>query len=137
MQNIQADLGFDHLFTVEQLGLNGGLALFFMDNFQVNVLFSNNRMIDFEVVVDGVKVFMTFVYGDLVLERREKVWERLTRFSTTRTGPWVMIGNFNEITDHNEKEGGRQRCDSSFYPFKQMLSDCGMLEFPFTGNMLS
>lgn len=27
--------------------------------------------------------------------------------------------------------------DSSFLPFRQMLSDCGMLEFPFTGNMLS
>lgn len=65
------------------------------------------------------------------------VWERLTRFSTTRNGPWFMIGDFNEITDHNEKEGGRQRTDSSFLPFKQMLSDCGMLEFPYTGDMLS
>ncbi|KAF8084700.1 hypothetical protein N665_0706s0003 [Sinapis alba] len=48
-----------------------------------------------------------------------------------------MIGDFNEITDHNEKEGGRKRFDSSFLPFRQMLSDCGMLEFPHTGNMLS
>ena len=48
-----------------------------------------------------------------------------------------MIGDFNEILGHNEKEGGRQRSDSSFLPFKQMLKDCGMLEFPFTGNMLS
>ncbi|XP_048613347.1 uncharacterized protein LOC125587196 [Brassica napus] len=38
---------------------------------------------------------------------------------------------------HNEKEGGRQRPDSLFLPFKQMLTDCGMLEFPFTGDMLS
>ncbi|XP_048613313.1 uncharacterized protein LOC125587176 [Brassica napus] len=80
---------------------------------------------------------MTFVYGDPVLERREQVWERLTRFSTTRNGPWFMIGDFNEITDHSEKEGGRKRSDSSFLPFKQMLSHCGMLEFPFTGNKLS
>ncbi|XP_048613065.1 uncharacterized protein LOC125587022 [Brassica napus] len=80
---------------------------------------------------------MTFVYGDPVLERRDQVWERLTRFSTTRTGPWFMIGDFNEITGHNEKEGGRQRSNSSFLPFKQMLADCGMLEFPFTGDMLS
>ncbi|XP_048608917.1 uncharacterized protein LOC106394319 [Brassica napus] len=80
---------------------------------------------------------MTFVYGDPVLERRDEVWERLTRFSTTKNGPWFMIGDFNEITCHNEKTGGRQRPDSSFLPFKQMLNDCGMLEFPFTGDMLS
>lgn len=48
-----------------------------------------------------------------------------------------MIGDFNENTGHNEKEGGRQRPDSSFVPCKQMLSDGGMLEFPFTENMLS
>ncbi|XP_033134325.1 uncharacterized protein LOC117127773 [Brassica rapa] len=137
LQNMQTDLRFDHLFTVESLGLSGGLALFFMDEFQVNVLFSNNCMIDIEAIINGIKVYMTFVYGDPVLERRDQVWERLTRFSTTRNGPWFMIGDFNEITCHNEKTGGRQRPDSSFLPFKQMLNDCGMLEFPFTGDMLS
>jgi len=137
LQNFQANLGFDQLFTVEPLGLSGGLALLFMDDFQVNVLFSNNRMIDIEAVIEGIKVFMTFVYGDPVLERGDQVWERLTRFSTTRNGPWFMIGNFNEITNHSENEGGIRSSDSSFLPFKHMLSDCGMLEFPFTGNKLS
>ena len=33
LQNIQAGLGFDHLFTIEPLGFSGGLALFFMDEF--------------------------------------------------------------------------------------------------------
>nr|VDD24878.1 unnamed protein product [Brassica oleracea] len=93
LQNIQADLRFDHLFTVEPLSLSGGLALLFTDEFQVNVLFSNNRMIEIEAVIDGIKVFMTFVYGDPVLERREHVWERLTRFSTTRNGTWFMIAD--------------------------------------------
>ena len=44
-----------------------------------------------------------------------------------------MISDFNKITGHNEKTGGRQRPDSSFLSCRQMLSDCGMLEFPFTG----
>ena len=137
MQNIQADLGFDHLFTVEPLGLSGGVALLFMDEIQVNVLFSNNRMIDIEAVKDRIKVFMTFVYGYPVLERRDQIWKHLTRFSTTRNGPLFMIGGFNEITDHSEKEGDKRRFDSFFLPFKHMLSDFGVLEFPFTGNMLS
>ena len=34
---------------------------------------------------------MTFVYGHPVLERREQVSERLTRFSTTKNGHWFII----------------------------------------------
>lgn len=80
---------------------------------------------------------MTFVYWNHVLEQRDQVWECLTHFSTIKTGPRFMIGDFNEITRHQEKEGDRQRPDSSFLPLKQMLSDCGMLEFQFNGDMLS
>src|SRR5690606_40245647 len=82
LQDIQADLGFERLFTVEPIGQSGGLALFFMDFLQVKILFSNNRMIDVSAVIDGIKVYMTFVYGDPVLEHRDLVWERLTRFAT-------------------------------------------------------
>src|SRR5690606_31983621 len=80
---------------------------------------------------------MTVVYIDSVLERRAEGWVRLSRLSTARTGPWFMISDLNEITTHNEKEGGMKRSDSSFLSFNQMLTDCGMMDFPFTGNMLS
>lgn len=48
-----------------------------------------------------------------------------------------MIGDFNEIIGHHEKQGGISRPDASFLPFKQMIQDCGMLEFPCSGNTLS
>lgn len=81
LQNIQVDLTYDQLFTVEPLSQSGGLALFFMDDFQVNVMFSNNRMTDFEAVIDGTKVFMTFVYGPCFGTKRLSLgtsygWER-------------------------------------------------------------
>ena len=39
LQNIQADLGFDHVFTVEPLGLSGSLALFLWMNFKLMFYF--------------------------------------------------------------------------------------------------
>lgn len=80
---------------------------------------------------------MTFVYGDPVVERRKLVCERLMHFSIIKDGLWFMIGDFNEITDHSEKEGEGTRPNSSFLPFKQMISNCGMLEFSCSGNILS
>lgn len=55
------------------------------------------------------------------------------RFATFRDGSWFMIGDFNEITWHNEKERGSRRSDSLFLLLKHVLTNCGMVEFPFTG----
>ena len=137
LQDFKFEFGYDNLFTVEPLGLRGGLALFYMNDFEVKVEFSNERMIDIEAKIEGHKVFITFVYGDPVVEYREAVWERLMRISLQRSGPCLMVGDFNEITSNSEKKGGRKRPESSFLPFKNMISACGMIDFPFLGNFFS
>lgn len=48
-----------------------------------------------------------------------------------------MIGDLNEITWHNEKKEGMRRFNSLLLPFKQMLSDCGILEFSCYGYIMS
>lgn len=61
LQNLQVELGYDFLFTVEPIGLSGGLALFALSEFNVQVLSSNNRVIDVSATIDGNKVFISFV----------------------------------------------------------------------------
>ncbi|CAA7022567.1 unnamed protein product [Microthlaspi erraticum] len=94
-------------------------------------------MIDIEASIEGKKVFMSFVYGDPVFEHRGKVWDRLSQLSITRQGSWFMCGNFNEMVSNNEKRGGRKQAESSFLPFRNMLDDCGMIDFPYKGNFQS
>ena len=137
MQDFQFDFGYDKLFTVEPSGTSGGLALFYMNDSAVKIVYSNDRMIDVEAQIEGHKVYITFVYGDPVVTYRENVWERLTRMSIARSGAWMMIGDFNEITSNTEKKGGRKRPETSFIPFKTMLANCGMIDFPFKGNAMS
>ena len=57
--------------------------------------------------------------------------------SSTRTGAWLMSGDFNEITGNHEKKGGIKRPETSFIAFKAMLADCGMIDFPYKGNPMS
>lgn len=66
--------------TVDLHGTSGGLTLFYNFDFQVNVLFTSNRVIDVEAAVMGKKIFLTFVYGDLIPKQRDLVWERLTMY---------------------------------------------------------
>ncbi|KAG7581014.1 Reverse transcriptase zinc-binding domain [Arabidopsis suecica] len=134
---MQVSLGFDSLKTVEPLGNSGGLALMYSKDYPVKVVFVSDRLIDIETIIDGNRVYITFVYGDPVVQYRELVWERLTRIGITRSDPWFMIGDFNEITGNHEKRGGKRRSESSFLPFRCMIENCGMIEVPSLGNLFS
>ncbi|KAF8104419.1 hypothetical protein N665_0172s0050 [Sinapis alba] len=114
LQDIHADLGFNKLFTAEPLGKRS-----------VDVVFSNNQMIDVKAVINGINVYTPFVYGVPVLEKKRS------------NCPCFLIGDFNEIRGHHDKEKAKRRSDTSFLSFNQMILDCGMLEFPCTGNQLS
>ena len=118
------------------MGRNGGLALFYNNDSQVQVLYSSNRMIDVEAVTHGKTVYRTFVYGDPVPKLREQVWERLTRYGLARSEPWFIIGDLNENTENHENDGGSLRSADSFIPFNNMIRNIGLLEFPARGNKM-
>ena len=46
-------------------------SIVFMDEFQVDVLFLNNRMIDVKAVINGINIDMTLIYGDRVFRKKE------------------------------------------------------------------
>ncbi|KAF8055343.1 hypothetical protein N665_1297s0002 [Sinapis alba] len=138
LQDVQVSFGYDHVCTVDPVGRSGGLALFYMDDPSVSILYADAHMIDIETRFEGHEIFMTFVYGDPVVRHRDLVWERLSRMSINRSKAWFMTGDFNEITGNHEKRGGgRRRLESSFLPFRIMLENCGMIDFPYKGNSFS
>ncbi|XP_010484898.1 PREDICTED: uncharacterized protein LOC104763186 [Camelina sativa] len=65
------------------------------------------------------------------------VWERLLRIGILRSTPWLVVGDFNELTGNHEKRGGKLRHAASFRSFNGMIQDCGLLEFPYLGDYLS
>jgi len=91
-------LGFDRLQTVEPIGNSGGLALMYLKDYPVKFVFVSDRLIDIETIIDGNRIFITFVYGDPVVHYRELVWERLTRIGLTRSDPVVDLRR--EVVGH-------------------------------------
>jgi len=137
MEKFVGHFGYKNLKTVDPIGCNGGLALYYNNDFNVSIIFQNNRLIDIEAIYKGKTINLIFVYGDPVQKNREQVWERLTRIGVSRYTPWFLIGDFIELKENNEKRGGKLRHASSFIPFKLMIEDCGLLEFPHLGDWLS
>lgn len=137
MKGLQQSLGYDHLVTVEPVGLSGGLAVFWKDSYSVSVLSSDKRIIDMKVGLGSVGFFLTCVYGDPVKAKRQEVWERLIDIGLVRDEAWILAGDFNELMSNEEKSGGAIRSDASFWDFRNMAENCKIKELRYTGNCLS
>ena len=111
LQDVQVSLGFDCLKNVEPIGNSSGLAPLYSRDYLVKFIHVCNSLIDIETIIDENRVFITFVYGDLIVQYCELVWERLTRIGIVRSESWFTIGDFNEIIGNHEKRGEKGDLD--------------------------
>ncbi|KAL1195595.1 hypothetical protein V5N11_035079 [Cardamine amara subsp. amara] len=135
--NMLRSLGYDKCQLVDPEGLSGGLTLFWKSSYEVEVLQADKRIIDVKVKLGSIGFFISFVYGEPVIHLRQEVWDRLTNIGSTRKYAWLVIGDLNERIDNSEKLGGPPRDEADFYPFRNMIRDCGLLEVPSSGNRFS
>lgn len=94
MEKFVGHFGYKNLKTVDPIGCSGGLALFYNNDFNVSINFASNRLIDLDAVYKAKIIHLSFVYGDPVPNKRDQVWERLTRIGVSRNAPWFFIGDF-------------------------------------------
>jgi len=132
--DLQEWLGYDRIFTVNPIGLSGGLALLWKQGVDIQIKYADKNLIDFQIQFGSFDFFVSCVYGDPAFSSRPNVWEKIKRIGIQRKEPWCMLGDFNAILHNGEKIGGPRKGDSSFLPFKEMLEVCDMLELPSTGN---
>lgn len=137
LENVCGHLGYHDLWTVEPEGIGGGLALLWKEEVQVKILSSSSRWIDTHIVWKDKTFFLTGVYGDPISSERSKVWEQLIRIREGRNDPWILLGDFNEILCNEEKRGGVIRSESSFFPFRNLMTACGLMEVSYQGNPFS
>lgn len=66
-------LGYKNVFTMEPVGLSGGLALFWKSCYKFNILHSDKNVIDVRVEYGFSEFFVSFVYGHHVQSMRPLV----------------------------------------------------------------
>jgi hypothetical protein len=76
-----------------------GLALFWDENIQVDLLSIDERYIDVSVRENSTSEpwRATFIYGEPRVEDRHRMWEILQRLKTHSNDLWIVIGDFNEV----------------------------------------
>lgn len=93
---------------VPSSGRSGGLCAMWKEEAKISLHSYSSNHIDLEVGGVG-EVFhwkMTFFYGFPVEAERHKSWELLRHLKDTSSLPWCCLGDFNEILQAVEQEGG-------------------------------
>jgi hypothetical protein len=101
-------LGFDEFSATEVQGYAGGIACAWKsDDIYVDVCEKNFQYMHLKVRYpnDGWW-FFTPVYASPNENARHALWEELKRLSVSMNEPWLVAGDFNDISNIEEKKGG-------------------------------
>ncbi|KAL6521117.1 hypothetical protein OROGR_017686 [Orobanche gracilis] len=127
-------IGFEGLFFVDGGGSGGGLALFWKDKNVARLIGFSTNFIDIEVLLPGQLPWrLTCFYGYPERARREDSWNLLRTLASKSSLPWVVIGDFNDLSSQSEKFGHHIHPNSLIEGFNQALDDCGLHDIGMKG----
>lgn len=137
VRDVCAQLGYDYVRCVSPWGIGGGLALLWNKDVDLTINAMDERMFDCVINNKNGLMYFTCVYGHPIQGLRHHFWEKLQRMSTTRTGPWLLCGDFNEILKPEEKIGGPTREPWSLVDFNLMTQVCRLQDLSYMGNNMT
>ena len=97
-------LGYDSCVHVDRTSRGGGLALFWRNAFNYQLIEFSNNHITVEIIDTLLGTWrVTGYYGYLNNGRRNAAWNFLRQLSNSFAGRWCIFGDFNDILYANEK----------------------------------
>lgn len=133
--NVARRLGFSEFHIVDPEGFSGGLWLCWEgQNVSLEIIFSSTQVVHAIVSVGEEKQWLlSAVYASPTLAVRKRLWEAMEDFSSGVRLPWMMIGDFNDVSSSVEKWGVANVSINRCVRFNSMIANCGLSDLGFQG----
>ena len=110
LEQFQQRIQFKNLFEFPRINKGGGLAIFWKEDFPLEIETYSKDHIDTTINKNIEKEWrFTKFYEEPDTHKRHESWTKLRQLKTRGSAPWLYVGDFNEITRQSEKQGGRPR----------------------------
>ncbi|XP_070675640.1 uncharacterized protein [Malus domestica] len=128
-------LRMDFMQPVEPKGIGGGLCVFWKDVANISSIVWSSFFIELGVGSDPLQSDWSLlaVYASTDDKRRKRQWNELGKRISRMAGKCLVIGDFNDIVDDAEKDGGNYRSMASTRDFRDFLADNELLDLGFEG----
>jgi exonuclease III len=118
----------------------GGLAMFWKEGVEVEVLSLSSNHIDILIAIENgdEKWRLTGVYGFPESQMKHKTCELIDQLSLVEsTDKWLLMGDFNLILSQDEKEGGNFGSSHMISMFRDTLQNHNLSDLGFEGDKLT
>ncbi|XP_019164257.1 PREDICTED: uncharacterized protein LOC109160418 [Ipomoea nil] len=135
LEELRMRLGFEGKVCVERTGLGGGLAFLWRDTDVASLINYSPNHIDMKITLPGRPAWrLTGFYGESDRARRHITWDLLRQLRDNSSLPWVVIGDFNDIACHSEKQGTHPHPAALIEGFNDVLGDCQLMDLGMRGG---
>ncbi|XP_074303266.1 uncharacterized protein LOC141637717 [Silene latifolia] len=117
---------------VDSAGRSGGLAFMWKREIGCTLRSASMHHIDVEVSWNSKVWRVTGFYGWPVVSDRHLSWQLLRMLKEEYDGPWVCVGDINEVLYATEMKGGA-RAQWQMNNFREAVNDCGLRDVVFEG----
>lgn len=77
---------------------------------------------------------LTGVYGWPNRQEKRHTWGLIDRLNDDAHDGWLCVGDFNQVVNLEDKEGGRGVDYGLMIEFREVLEKCDLQELSFVGN---
>ena len=135
LQVVKEKCGFSEGLCLSSRGLSGGLGFWWMD-LNVHIISYSAHHIAAEVRDDNDEVSWVAVgiYGWPETQNKHLTWELMKTIRSSHSYPVVFFGDFNEILNASEKEGGVARNERLIDDFRETVELCGVYDLGWQGG---
>jgi exonuclease III len=116
---------------------SGGLAMFWTNDVNLNIIAYNDRYIDCYVDGDNANIGWraTGLYGFSCHQQKPQTCDMIkTLFQNNSHVNWLLFGDFNMILSHSEKLGGNNINYSYSMMLQNCLNECDLLDLGYHGD---
>ena len=133
MKGIRNKVDYMQGITVPSDGKSGGLAMMWKEGSDIRLRSCSNSHIDVEVHSSAAPTpwRATSFYGHPDTGKRFISWQLLEFLKNQYNIPWIVFGDFNEITQSNEKTEGVDRDAKQMAEFRDCLNRCELVDLGF------
>nr|AIK35195.1 LINE-type retrotransposon LIb DNA [Ipomoea batatas] len=135
MVDLVYNLGFNNHFVVEPLGFAGGLLLFWKQGLiDLDIIDHNSQAIHTKVNRQPESCFVTFAYVRPNFLAKCRFWEYCKTLSSNTQGPWIVLGDFNDIASSEEQWGSTSINPNLLQRFTEAYGVCNLLDPGLSGS---